>query len=345
MTTTTRTTRKAPWAAALTALLAVLALVFGALAFAGVANAKDDNPNKPDDPGNSQNAPGHDGVPPGQQDDGTPGNSDGVPGGGNDNSAGPTKVWICHADTNNGNGQPNLGQGGTGGENKTGFNILYISVNAWENGHKDRHPADKVFESEAQALAACGPTTPTAASLCDLAAVPPAMTTFADNTSAAYLAALADAQATTHTRYALSCPTPPLTPTAASLCDLAAVPPAMATFADNTSAAYLAALADAQATTHSRYALSCPITDDEAAAIDAALGTVAPEPVTAVEAATVTQEPETVAVPAPATVALPATVPAGDGSSAPQMPVALLALLALATAAAVTSGLRMATNR
>ena len=68
--------------------------------------------------------------------------------------------------------------------------------------------------------------------------------------------------------------------------------------------------------------------------------TVAP-----VEAATVTEEPETVAVPAPATVPMPATVPAGDGSTVPQVPVALLALLALATAAAVTSGLRMATNR
>ena len=76
---------------------------------------------------------------------------------------------------------------------------------------------------------------------------------------------------------------------------------------------------------------------------------------TAVEAATAVapvlpatvpaEAPEAVAVPAPATVPLPATVPAGDGSTVPQVPVALLALLALATAAAVTSGLRMATNR
>jgi hypothetical protein len=87
-------------------------------------------------------------------------------------------------------------------------------------------------------------------------------------------------------------------------------------------------------------------TDEQSADIDAALGTLAPEPVTVapVEAATVT-EPETVAVPAPATVSMPASVPAGDGSSVPQVPAALLALLALATAAAVTSGLRMATNR
>lgn len=63
------------------------------------------------------------------------------------------------------------------------------------------------------------------------------------------------------------------------------------------------------------------------------------------------EEPAAVAVPAPATVQvpaaapLPASIPAGDGSSVPQQPVALLALLALAAAVAVTSGLRMATNR
>ena len=146
MTLTTRTTtRKAPWAAVLTALLAIVALVFGAMALAGPANAKDDNPNKPDNPGNSQNAPGHRTM--------ARLASDGTPGGGNENnnpnSNGPEKVWICHADTNNGNGQPNLGQGGQGGENKTGFNILYISVNAWENGHMGRHPNDRAFNSEA----------------------------------------------------------------------------------------------------------------------------------------------------------------------------------------------------
>ena len=64
------------------------------------------------------------------------------------------------------------------------------------------------------------------------------------------------------------------------------------------------------------------------------------------------EEPAAVAVPAPATVQvpaaatpLPASIPAGDGSSVPQQPVALLALLVLAAAVAVTSGLRMATNR
>lgn len=42
MTTTTRKTRKAPWAAVMTAVLAVLALVFGTVAFAGTATARSD---------------------------------------------------------------------------------------------------------------------------------------------------------------------------------------------------------------------------------------------------------------------------------------------------------------
>ena len=81
----------------------------------------------------------------------------------------------------------------------------------------------------------------------------------------------------------------------------------------------------------------CAMTADQAAAIDAALAATVPEDVAPVL-------PAKVAVPAKVAPA-PATVPAGDGSSVPQAPVALLALLALATAGAVASGLRLAMNR
>lgn len=300
--TTHTTTRKAPWAAVLTALLAVVALVFGAMALAGPANAKDDNPNKPDNPGNSQNAPGHDedALPPGQDDDF-------VPPGQQDRPNTEKKIWICHADANNGKGNTNLGvEGpnglGTGGEAGVGFNLIYISVNAWENSHDKLHENDYPATGAEIAQGFCGTqTTPTPASLCDLTAVPPAMTTFADNTSAAYLAALADAQAATHTRYALTCPTTPPPPV---------TPPT-------------------------------EVTPEQAAAIDAALAATVPEPETVAPVL-----PAKVAVPTPANVSpAPATVPAGDGSSVPQAPVALLTLLAAATAGAVASGLRLAMNR
>jgi hypothetical protein len=41
---------------------------------------------------------------------------------------------------------------------------------------------------------------------------------------------------------------------------------------------------------------------------------------------------------------MPATIAAGDGSSAPQTPVWLLALLAIATIALATSAVRIATS-
>jgi hypothetical protein len=72
-------------------------------------------------------------------------------------------------------------------------------------------------------------------------------------------------------------------------------------------------------------------------------------PVTAVEAATVAAPaPATVSAPAPAKVAAPAAatvpeaVPAGDGSSAPQTPVWMLALLGLGTLGLALGGARIA---
>ena len=57
-----------------------------------------------------------------------------------DDDTGPEpKIWVCHADMNNGHGQPNLGEGGTGGEYQVGFNLIWISKSAWEAGAKDGH--------------------------------------------------------------------------------------------------------------------------------------------------------------------------------------------------------------
>ena len=66
------------------------------------------------------------------------------------------KVWICHADANNGNGNTNLGNNGQGGENKVGFNIIYISKQAWLSNHDRLHENDRgPFDSEAAATNAC----------------------------------------------------------------------------------------------------------------------------------------------------------------------------------------------
>jgi hypothetical protein len=80
---------------------------------------------------------------------------------------------------------------------------------------------------------------------------------------------------------------------------------------------------------------------------------VEPEVVAPVEAVTVTEEPAVVAVPEPATVqvsapakaTVPSAVPAGDGSSVPQTPTWVLALLALGTVGLLTSTTRLATVR
>ena len=67
------------------------------------------------------------------------------------------KVWICHADTNNGNGQIDLGVDGTGGELKNGFNLIHISPSAWENAHKALHPNDREATAAEIAQGYCGP--------------------------------------------------------------------------------------------------------------------------------------------------------------------------------------------
>jgi hypothetical protein len=260
MTTTTRTTRKAPWAAVLTALLAVLALLFGAMTMAAPATAKNDPDKTPPGqseefvpPGQDENfvPPGQENTPPGQNPGDTPGSSH-------------DKLTICHK-------VEGLGETGAG------WNIITMNEQAWA-AHQAHHASqDFVVTSSTP----CPPAVPT-------------------------------------TYY---CPADSTYPTTV-----------------------LDGPYDAATDLATCYA-PVVLTEAQAAAIDAAMAATAPEAVAPVEAATVTEEPETVAVPAPATVATPATVPAGDGSTVPQVPVALLALLALATAAAVTSGLRLATNR
>lgn len=61
--------------------------------------------------------------------------------------------------------------------------------------------------------------------------------------------------------------------------------------------------------------------------------------------ATVTEEPETVAVPLPATVQVPASVPAGDGSSNESAPTAAWILLAAGVGGLATAVTWLAMRR
>jgi len=274
MTTTTRTTRKAPWAAVLTALLAVVALLFGAMTMAATATA-DPDPNKTP-PGQSEEfvppgqdegfvPPGQENTPPGQVDDDSPG-------------ASHEKLTICHK-------VEGLGETGEG------WNIITMNEQAWA-AHQAHHAS---MDFVVTANTPCPPPQPT---YCP--------------DDAQVNAGLVVPEGQTIASYCTTTPTTPDTPT----------------------------------TPTTSITPTTVIPAEQAAAIDAAIAATEPEAVAPVLPATVeTETPETVAVPAPATVATPAAVPAGDGSTVPQVPVALLALLALATAAAVTSGLRMATNR
>ena len=358
MTTTTRTTRKAPWAAVLTALLAVIALVFGALVIAGPATADPDPDKTP--PGHSETF-----VPPGQQGDNGGGNDkpdDYLPPGQNPDWTPPGqvegdgpgspgyKVWICHADTNHGNGQPNLGQGGTGGEYGVGFNLIEVAWSAWVNSHNRLHPSDYLATNGEVAQGYCGTTDDVTTSVC----VSTGTTTYALKT----FTGVAGTDQSTWTNDGAPMSTftvvdmalcTPVNPTPASVEYCVVTGPGtygLMTFSGMTNTAETTWVNGTQPlSAFTKVDRALCITPEEAAAIDAAIAATEPETVAPVLPATVAEEPETVAVPAPATVPMPATVPAGDGSTVPQVPVALLALLALATAAAVTSGLRMATNR
>ena len=341
MTLTTRTTRKAPWAVALTALLGVLSLVFGLMAVAGVANAYVGT-DKPDDPGNSQNAPGHEVTPPGHQDDGTPGNS-----GGTDTAK---KVWICHADVNN-NGDAGLADG-KGGEYGIGFNVIHISANAADNAHFKLHPMDQgPFTTEAEAYATCLPQPPKCPAGTDKAGtelatpyVPGEVPDRCDIPDPTGVTATAEYRETlcmytVLTPSVLIAPmytTPEYTTQEAANADAAAYwtaerkAGALATFLGANAAYTMPTMTDT--------GLVC-ITPEQAAAIDAALAE--PATVAPVLPGTV-EEPEAVAVPAPATVPpLPATIPAGDGSGTPTVPTALLALLVLGATALAASTVRL----
>ena len=350
MTTTTRTMRKAPWAAVLTALLAVLALVFGVLTVAAPAGA-----DQPDNPGNSQDAPGH------NKEDGTPGNSEDAPGQNKDDEApgnsgtapgqndgvNVKKIAICHADANNGNGQPNLGKDGEGGNAGVGFNLIYISKSGWENGHEGsykRHPSDYPASATEIAQGHCG-TTPTSYETVSLCV---ALTGTSDYADTLFTGVAGTDQSTWEnagrplSAFTIDDTKCGVAPKLAELCELATN--TMKTF-DDPSEAYTAALADANAG-GTTWAFKCPGTDggnpDEPLTTTAVEGATVETPEgVAVPAPGTVEEPAKVAVPAPATVPARATVPAGDGSSVPTAPTYVLALLALGATALAAATVRL----
>jgi hypothetical protein len=287
--------------------MAIVALVFGAMALAGPANAKDDNPNKPDNPGNSQNAPGHDedALPPGQDDDF-------VPPGQSDDKPGMEKITICHFVEGK-------------GETKAGYNIITIALPAWK-AHLAHHPGttDVVYNG-----VSCPPVTPGTFDF-----------TTASATAQARACTFVNSVWTADYLFTVSAPGQKLTK------DTPWTPTEMTDANAAVQSAANGALKTAMDAAQIDYTgVNClppgSVTPEAAAAIDAAIAALEPEAVAPVLPATVAEE--TAAVPAPATV--PAAVPAGDGSSVPQVPMALFAALALATVGAVTSALRMATSR
>lgn len=335
MTTTTRSTRRAPWAVFLTALLAVLAMLFGALAFAGVANAKDngnghDNGKTP--PGQSETF-----VPPGQDDNA-------VPPGQQDRPDTDKKVWICHADTNKGQGQENLGQGGTGGEFGIGFNLIYISVNAAENAHFKLHPNDVYAPNNGTSYYCPGTPTPEKKVLCTVSGATFAKVTFTGTDATGWVS---DPGGT---------PLASFTVVDNAKCDTTVLPKTL-------TIEYCAALVGTETygkvtftgtegtsedtwlngtTPKSGYlvdttGLKC-VPPEDLAAIDAAVAAAVPQPATVAA-----PEPGKVTLPATGPT-LPAQVPAGDGSTT-QTPVALLALLALGALGVAASAATLAARR
>jgi hypothetical protein len=268
------------------------------------------------------------------------------------------KIWICHADANNGNGQNNLGQGGQGGENKNGFNLIEISVNAW-NAHDSLHENDfPAYEKNGQY--ACTPfanvpetysnTLPAAATVCFNGAVTPVAGSGTDsyttvdgpvpaetkaqvdtNAQNAANADLANKLATTYAGWTAVPASGVCTTTTTYYCPADSAHPT--TVLDGPYDA------TTDATTCYTTPPSTPVTPEAAAVAPVA-------PATVVEPATATApEAATVAVPAPAKVTAPATVPAGDGSSVPQVPTWALALLVLGTVGLAASATRLVTAR
>ena len=340
MTTTTRTTRKAPWAVFLTALLAALAMVLGSLVIAAPANAKD-NPNKPDNPGNSATAPGHQDdtvLPPGQD-------PDFVPPGQVDRPDTDKKVWICHADTNKGNGQPNLGVNGTGGELGIGFNLIYISVNAAENAHFKLHPNDTYALNNGSTYYCPGAPDTVRASVCVANADGTFSTvTFAYLETKDITTGVSDPGNIAYSTFTVveaakcipSTPTP--TPKSAEYCAALTGTETygLVTFTGTEGtdeAGWLNGTTPKSAYTIDVSKVKC-LTPEAAAALDAAVAAAVPQP------ATVAGAPATIKVPAKGPT-IPATVPAGDGSTVPTTPVAALTFLVLAATALAASTVRL----
>jgi hypothetical protein len=240
-------------------------------------------------------------------------------------SADEGKVWICHADVNgtngpggpqsdkdNPNGQPNLGQGGFGGEDQIGFNLIEIAVSAWENAHLKLHPADfPAFEKNG------------VYSCTEFANVPetyPAKKTATATFCWEGVVTTVTAEGT-DSYTTVDGPVPVETK--------AAVDVSAQKKADDALAALLG----------STYAARTPVPADQICPVTPPTEPVTqPEAATAVEAATVAN-PEPATVPIPTAVTLPAKIPAGD--PAPTVPAYVLALLALGATALAASTVRL----
>ncbi|MCX6432442.1 MAG: hypothetical protein NTX29_06515, partial [Actinobacteria bacterium] len=240
------------------------------------------------------------------------------------------KIWICHADTNNGNGQPNLGHDGTGGESGVGFNLIEVAQSAADNAHFKLHPADYAANATEIAAGYCGAKATfgyTAAAVtvtsefCFATAITSVTATGAAITVGPQATEVTSQQKADADAAARS------SADAALVVELAKYPNRTAVPADRV----------CTTTPPTSPPTTPPGSPAEVTAVETA--------VTAVEPATVAvPEPAKVAVPAPAkvTAPLPATIPAGDGSSTPQTSVWLLALLTVATVTLAAASVRIA---
>ena len=307
MTTTTRTTRKAPWAVVLTALLAVLGMVFGVLAFAAPATAGDDSGHSP--AAECVDLDGYIGFDKIEFDDTTPSESGGASGGASityttDANGGWTTTLLAgRVVVKTGTSTPGVtgvpgysGTWTTGGQQLSHITFCYVGETPPETCPADAavHAGEVIPEGQ------------TAETYCTL---PPPERCPAD--------------AAVHAGEVI-----PEGQTAETYCTLPPPPPPPRCASD---AAVHAGEVIPEGQTAETYCTLPPPPPTE------------PEPVSVVQPATVeepvVEEPETVAVPAPATVpvptapVLPATIPAGSGLTIPVYALALLALGATALAA------------
>jgi hypothetical protein len=312
MTTTTRKTRKASWAAVLTALLAVLGMVFGLLTFAGPATASSDPATEC---AGIENLVGFDKI-----------EMSGNIGDGRTFSSGGASIIVTTVKDEDGKVEAIGGTWAT-----TPYTVrVVVKTGSQTDGSADGFPGySGSWTTGGQGLSHI--------TFCYTEAPPPPPTCPAD--AAVHAGEVIPEGETAETYCTLPPPPPPTCPADAAVHAGEVIP-------EGQTAETYCTLPPPPPPPPPEPPVTPPVEETVAVtAVEPATVVAEPEAVAPVLPATVTEEPETVAVPAPATVPMPASVPAGDGSTVPQVPVALLALLALAAAAAATSGLRMAMNR